>query len=72
MGWRKLGWVSRPQGKSTRGDAMKLINGHVSEEWINRTIETFERAKNTNMIKALLELKQRRAIDRAKAENNAD
>jgi hypothetical protein len=51
---------------------MKLTDAHVSDKWINKSIETFERHGNKNMTKALLELKQRRAEDRAKGAGDGE
>jgi hypothetical protein len=53
---------------------MKLTEQHVSDEWINDMIFTIENtpgAKMYDILKALLELKQRRAEDRQRDEDNA-
>ena len=53
---------------------MKLTDAHVSEQMLSVLIGFYSKPENFNeheICKALLELKQRRAIDRAKAEKNA-
>jgi hypothetical protein len=51
---------------------MKLTDAHVSDEALDIMIEWNERCQRYQVLDALLELKQRRAEDRAKAGENAD
>ncbi len=54
---------------------MKLTDAHVSDRWIKQAIKYYDRDSecfDDDVVKALLELKQRRAEDRAKGAGDGE